>query len=91
MPAVWWRSQRGTFGPDNASLSARYPTLLIAAGYAFAVWGPVFLLGLALAVWQLGSSPEFDRLRRPTSLCAHQHVDERVPSALAAATWRRAR
>jgi hypothetical protein len=32
MPAVAWISATGVFGPDIATLSDRYPTLLIAAG-----------------------------------------------------------
>ena len=68
MPVVAWLAQRGVFGPDNATLSARYPTLLIAAGYAFAIWGPIFLLDLALAAWQLGRPVALDAVRRPTAL-----------------------
>ena len=33
-------------------MSDRYPTLLVAAGYAFAIWGLIFLLDLAYAAWQ---------------------------------------
>ncbi len=53
MPVVSWFSQRGTFGPTNGELSDRYPTLLVAAGWAFSVWGLIFLLDLVFAVWQL--------------------------------------
>lgn len=53
MPAVAWFSQQGYFGPDNGEISDRYPTLLVAAGYAFAIWGPIFLLDLIFAVCQL--------------------------------------
>jgi len=53
MPVVAWLSVRGTLGPDPASLSAQYPTLLVAAGYAFSIWGVIFALDLAYAVWQL--------------------------------------
>ncbi|KRA16256.1 hypothetical protein [Lysobacter sp. Root604] len=52
MPLVAWWSQRGAFGPDNATLSDRYPTLLVAAGYAFAIWGPIFLCDALFAFWQ---------------------------------------
>ncbi|ALN84054.1 hypothetical protein LC55x_0756 [Lysobacter capsici] len=55
MPVVAWCSQRGYFGPDNGAISDRYPTLLVAAGYAFAIWGVIFLLDLAFALWQLRS------------------------------------
>lgn len=51
MPLVAWLSQTGAFGPDQAEISNRYPTLLVAAGYAFSVWGLIFLLDVAYAVW----------------------------------------
>jgi hypothetical protein len=53
MPIVSWFSQSGAFGPDNGTISDRYPTLLVAAGYAFAVWGLIFLLDVVFGVWQL--------------------------------------
>ena len=53
MPAVAWFSNQGAFGPPNGEMSDRYPTLVVAAGYAFAIWGLIFLLDLAWAVWQL--------------------------------------
>ena len=52
MPLVAWFSNNGTFGPDNGTMSDRYPTLLVAPGYAFAIWGLIFLLDLAYAAWQ---------------------------------------
>lgn len=52
MPIVAWLSQTGAFGPDQAEISNRHPTLLVAAGYAFSVWGLIFLLDVAYAVWQ---------------------------------------
>ena len=53
MPLVAWASQRGLFGPDNGAISDRYPTLLVADGYAFSIWGVIFLLDLVLAIWLL--------------------------------------
>ena len=35
----------GVFGPDNGTVSGQYPTLLVAAGYAFAIWGLIFACG----------------------------------------------
>ena len=35
MPVVSWFSQQGVFGPTNGAISDRYPTLIVAAGYAF--------------------------------------------------------
>jgi|GEM_PF-118889 len=62
MPLVAWASQRGVFGPDNGTISDRYPTLLVADGYAFSIWGVIFLLDLVFAVWLLrGQRPVPDR------------------------------
>ncbi|HEY6133897.1 MAG TPA: hypothetical protein VIW70_07970 [Rubrivivax sp.] len=69
MPLISWLSQREVFGPDNATLSARYPTLLIAAGYAFAVWGLLFALDVVFGAWQAfwrrkpRGPDSFDRVR----------------------------
>ncbi len=52
MPVVAWFTSNGWFGPDNGTISDRYPTLLIAAGHAFAIWGLIFLLDLLHALWQ---------------------------------------
>src|SRR3546814_11196723 len=52
MPVVAWLSNTGAFGPDNGTISDRYPTLLVAAGYAFSIWGLIFLLDAAYAIWQ---------------------------------------
>lgn len=52
MPVVAWLSNSGRFGPDNGTVSDQYPTLLVAAGYAFAIWGLIFLLDLIYAFWQ---------------------------------------
>lgn len=53
MPAVAWISNAGMFGPDNATISNQYPTLLVAAGYAFAIWGLIFAWDVGFALWQL--------------------------------------
>lgn len=58
MPVVSWFSQSGAFGPTNGEISDRYPTLLVAAGYAFAIWGLIFLWDVLFGIWQL-------RQRRP--------------------------
>lgn len=52
MPVVAWFSQHGAFGPDIGTVSNSYPTLLVASGYAFAIWGPIFLLDIMYAIWQ---------------------------------------
>lgn len=65
MPVVAWFTNNGWFGPDNGTISDRYPTLLIAAGYAFAIWGLIFALDLAHATWQVtGRRRHDDTLRR---------------------------
>jgi hypothetical protein len=66
MPVIAFLSQRGVFGPDNGTISDRYPTLLVAAGYAFMIWSVIFLLDLAFALWQLRerkADPALDRVR----------------------------
>jgi len=60
MPLVGWLSNNGTFGPDNGTISDQYPTLLVAAAYAFAIWGLIFLLDVAYAVWQLTGTRKTD-------------------------------
>ena len=52
MPVVSWLSQQGMFGPTNGAISDRYPTLIVAAGYAFAIWGLIFLWDVAFGAWQ---------------------------------------
>ncbi|MDN3922839.1 hypothetical protein [Roseateles violae] len=69
MPLIALLSEQGQFGPDAGVLSARYPTLLLAAGYAFAIWSLIFALDLAFAVWQaLRRGPLAPALRRARPL-----------------------
>ena len=72
MPLVAWFSQREAFGPTNGEISNQYPTLLVAAGYAFAIWGLIFLLDVVFGLWQLSSQ------RRDNGAVART----RVPAAL---------
>jgi len=67
MPVVAWFSQRGAFGPDNGTISNQYPTLLVAAGYTFAVWGLIFLLDVLFGVWQLRTDSPALRRARPAA------------------------
>lgn len=46
-------TQTGLLGDDNATISARFPTLLTPAGWAFSVWGIIFLLQGVGVVYQL--------------------------------------
>ncbi|MCY7354002.1 MAG: hypothetical protein LH470_02770 [Lysobacter sp.] len=65
MPLVAWFSQNGTFGADNGTMSDRYPTLLVAAGYAFAIWGLIFVFDVIYGVWQAtGTRREDETLTR---------------------------
>lgn len=60
MPVVAWLSQRGAFGPDNGTVSGQYPTLLVAAGYAFAIWGLIFAFDLVHGIWQASGERRHD-------------------------------
>ncbi|QJX47195.1 tryptophan-rich sensory protein [Hymenobacter taeanensis] len=52
--ALNYVSQRFPFnGQTNAQVSYKYPTPLTPAGYAFSIWGLIFLSLLAYAIWQL--------------------------------------
>lgn len=53
VPAIAWLSQNQVFGPTNGAISDQYPTLLVAAGYAFSIWGLIFAWDVAFGVWQL--------------------------------------
>lgn len=72
MPLVSWFSQRGVFGPTNAAISDRYPTLVVAAGYAFAIWGLIFLLDVVFGLWQFSPKRKqggvLARVRLPAAL-----------------------
>jgi len=39
-------------GASVGEVSGRNPTLVVPAGYAFSIWGPIFALCLVYAVWQ---------------------------------------
>lgn len=60
MPLVAWLSNSGLLGPTNRAISDAYPTLIVAAGYAFSIWGPIFALDLVYGTRQM-----FDRSRDP--------------------------
>lgn len=64
MPTVAWMDQQQLFGPGNGAVSDMYPTLLVAAGYAFSVWGLIFLLDIVYAALQLrrGQAPVLQRI-----------------------------
>ena len=70
MPLVGWLSNSGLLGPTNGEISNRYPTLIVAAGYAFAIWGPIFLLDGVFGIAQAGVRAPDARLRRIRVLTA---------------------
>lgn len=70
MPVVAWLSNSGLFGPTNGVISDRYPTLIVAAGYAFAIWGPIFLLDVLYATLQCLDRRNDPALRRIRPLTA---------------------
>jgi len=41
------------FGPTNGELAAKYALLISPAGFAFSIWGPIFLWEAAFAVLQM--------------------------------------
>ena len=49
----YWANAFPFNGQDNGAVSAKYPTLLTPAGYAFSIWGLIFLSLAIYAVWQL--------------------------------------
>jgi hypothetical protein len=62
MPLIGWLSNLRVFGPTNGEISDRYPTLIVAAGYAFAIWGPIFLLDVLFAIRQIWDRNGEERL-----------------------------
>ncbi|MBD2724494.1 hypothetical protein [Hymenobacter armeniacus] len=59
-------------GQTMGQVSAKYPTLLTPAGYAFSIWGPIFLGLLVYSGWQLRPAQRQlslpDALARPLTL-----------------------
>lgn len=70
MPLVGWLSNTGQLGPTNGEISDRYPTLIMAAGYAFSIWGPIFLLDALYAAGQLRTARQDLPLQRIRQLTA---------------------
>lgn len=64
MPAMAYVSQTGWLGPTNGEISNRYPTLLVAAGYAFAIWGLIFTLDLLLGIAAAVRKTESETVQR---------------------------
>lgn len=64
MPLVAWLSNARIFGPTNGEISDRYPTLIVAAGYAFSIWGAIFFLDVLYATRQMLEPAAEVRLQR---------------------------
>lgn len=50
---ITYTSLTGAFGKTNTELSAKYQTLVTPAGWAFAIWGPIFMWEGVFAVSQM--------------------------------------
>jgi len=50
---ITYTSLTGIYGPTNTELSKKYQTLVTPAGWAFAIWGPIFIAEGAWVVAQL--------------------------------------
>mmetsp|Transcript_13232 Transcript_13232/g.31536 ORF Transcript_13232/g.31536 Transcript_13232/m.31536 type:complete len:296 (+) Transcript_13232:77-964(+) len=50
---ITYGSLTGAFGPTNSSLSAKYHTLITPSGFAFSIWGPIFIWEGVFAVAQM--------------------------------------
>lgn len=50
---ITYASLTGVFGATNTDLSAKYQTLVTPAGFAFAIWGPIFIWEGVFAVTQM--------------------------------------
>src|SRR5688572_17889916 len=48
-----WLAATGRLGTDTAEVSAKYPTLLTPAGYAFSIWSLIYVGLIAFSVYQL--------------------------------------
>merc|ERR1719231_1618785 len=51
--AVTYISMTGVFGPTNSQLSKKYQALVTPAGWAFSIWGPIFILEAVFAIYQM--------------------------------------
>ena len=51
--SITYGSLTGAFGATNEELSEKYQTIVTPAGYAFAIWGPIFIWEGIFAVAQM--------------------------------------
>lgn len=70
----YYANARPFNGQSMGTVSAQYPTLLTPAGYAFSIWGLIFLSLTAYAVWQLlpaqRTNPVPDAIAQPLTLAS---------------------
>ena len=48
-----WLAATGRLGSDTGAISAKYPTLLTPAGYAFSIWSLIYVGMIAFSVYQM--------------------------------------
>jgi len=48
-----WLAATGRLGSDTAAISAKYPTLVTPAGYAFSIWSLIYLGLIVFSIYQL--------------------------------------
>ncbi|CAK9074389.1 unnamed protein product [Durusdinium trenchii] len=60
---VNWASLSGKLGAPNAEISKAYPSAVTPAGFAFSIWGPIFLLQGAGTIALLSNALPLEALR----------------------------
>jgi hypothetical protein len=60
-----WLAATGRLGSDTAAISAKYPTLVTPAGYAFSIWSLIYLGLIAFSIYQIlpANLPRFRSIR----------------------------
>ena len=48
-----WLAATGRLGSDTGAISAKYPTLVTPAGYAFSIWSLIYLGLIAFSIYQI--------------------------------------
>jgi len=64
---ITYVSLTGIFGETNSDLSKKYQTLVTPAGYAFSIWGPIFIWEGVFAVCQMLPRFRGSRVVEPAS------------------------
>ena len=60
-----WLAATGRLGSDTGAISAKYPTLVTPAGYAFSIWSLIYLGLIAFSIYQIlpANLPRFRSVR----------------------------